>query len=136
MILNEMEQGFLKKATWDFPGNLALTVDQADGNRQFAVAFVQVRFLKILASRSSHGNIDNEIWKIEVVTDSPLLKDVLTEQGVNWLPQWFGGQFYRTSSLDESQNLSHIVFLSDYLDLELLCVEYDVSEIVSADSSK
>lgn len=104
------------------PGNLVLQVMEP-GGRTVSVDFRNVSFLKMVSSRA-RNRPDNEVWRLEEVGDSPLVRGIYEKDGVHWLQQAFGVNYQRTSSVEAPDTLRHVVLLTDYLDAEFLCTEY------------
>lgn len=127
--LNDLTEGILNSAEWNQCEGFVLQIEDGCGKRQFEVIFSGVKLLKIVAALSTNDQVDNEIWKLEEVANSPLLQEVVEEKGVHWLCQTFGDKYQRTSSVRGLCHLRHIVLLSDYLDLELLCSKYSIQEV-------
>lgn len=119
-----LEEGLLKSISWVQATDLEFIIE-TDTQRLFKLTFKAVSFFKVLASRVPTKFIDNEIWKLEEIPNSPLVAQVHSQDGGYWLSQSFGTQYKRSTGVPD-EKLRHFVLLSDYLDLELLCQEYNL----------
>ncbi len=93
-----------------------------------AVVFQGISLLRVLASRVKDSKTENEIWKVEEIPGSPLLRNTIEKDGMHWLEQRFGGKYRRTKPTWEPGHQRHFVLLTDYLDVELICTGYVVSQ--------
>src|SRR5689334_8959861 len=123
--LRSLEGSLLTATTWTQAGDLIIQVVGAD-EHPVEVRFHNICFFKLVESRVHDWNHSNEIWKLNEISDSPLLREVVSENGVYWLQQQFGDFYKRATSVEDPRLLRHIVLLSDYLDLELVCTDYEI----------
>ncbi len=128
LTLNALEEWFVTSISWDQMTNLIVQVEDAAQEQYIEVRFRQVCFHKALVSNASQITRDNEIWKFEEILGSPLLSEVTQEQGGYWLRQLFGDG-YQTQRTYQPTELRHMVLLSDYIHLEVLCTEFEVKQI-------
>jgi hypothetical protein len=125
--LNSLEGSLLTATTWTQAGDLI--IQAVDVNEHpVEVRFHNICFFKLVGSRVHDWNDSNEIWKLHEIADSPLLREVVSENGAYWLQQQFGGFYKRVTSVEDPRLLRHIVLLSDYLDLEILCTDCQIKE--------
>lgn len=124
--LNDLEEGFLSNAEWDQSGGFTFQVEDPTGKLQFKVSFTGIFYMKFVAS---HNLIDNEISSFEEISNSPLLQKVYEKNGVHRLLESFGENYERDFFVRSLSHLHHIVLLSDYLDFDLLCEDYNIQKM-------
>lgn len=138
--LASLEEGWLNSITWTEAGNLALRIQDYE-ERTVDVVFRLVAYIKMIAGNPrnhenhreiSHREISefNEIWKLEEIEESSLLKEMIfAENDSIWLRQHFGsGKYEMSQHIHEPERQHHIVLLSDYIHLELICSEFEVKD--------
>jgi hypothetical protein len=129
MQFSQLEEKLIKNSRWKSIHCFVLEVEDSTTDTQFEVIFSGVHFSKTSVSYSSNVYDENEIWKAREVAESKESKLVYEEKGFYWLRQIFGGFYARSTSVKAGSALFHLIVLSDYIDLEILCDSWEVNEM-------
>lgn len=79
------------------------------------------------ASKVPDVFIDNEIWKIEEPEYSHTKMEIVSDNNFHWLTETINNYYTRSHPVDKPENIRHIIILSDYIDIEILCSSYTVN---------
>jgi hypothetical protein len=137
LSLTDLEEAWLTGVRWTEAGNLVLEISDAF-ERPVEVIFYIITFLKVVSTNPRlKGNLsvvnreeiieENQLWKLEEISDSSLIDELVYKEEWGYrLRQSFGNKYERTARTDDPDQQRHIVMLSDYIDLELLCARYEI----------
>jgi hypothetical protein len=80
---------------------------------------------------SSRGDVtkDNEIWKIEEIVGSTWIKSIHIDSSIYWKEQVIADTYRRVKSVPDSGSLRHFILLSDYIDIEIICVHCSIASL-------
>jgi hypothetical protein len=121
MNLDVLRESFLISIKWEFPGDLKVMAETSE-SETWSIILKGISYLKVLESFAKDKS-ENEIWTCEVVDSSRVLASITVRQGVPWMTQQFGLKYERSQPVPDPTSLRHVVLLSDYIDLEVVCTE-------------
>jgi hypothetical protein len=124
---DELEDGLLEGINSTDTREIQLAVlDTTD--RLVQVTFHDVFWYSLFSSR---GDVikDNEIWKIEEIVDSIWMKSIFIDSSIYWKEQVIADQYRRVKSIPDPSSLRHFILLSDYIDLEIICIDCSIKVV-------
>jgi hypothetical protein len=125
ILLSQLEESYIQNIEWLSAIDLLITVEKDE--EIYKISFSGISLFRMYTSKVTDVFLDNEIWRIEEPEYSHTKTEIVSDNNFYWLSETINDYYKRSHPVDKPENIRHIIILSDYIDIEILCSSYNVN---------